>query len=169
MFAQISFYKHVFSTNVSYCAHPARRNRSSVTMRFWCHYKRKLVPVPHKKSDAKPHHPSLPCFIPSLSARFAEYHKPRVSRTIRERWHYPMCVAGIVGVSVVTKAFQSGQWLLSSSTMFVGGERHNCHAMGINCSMDHTEAANLQSSSFQVIWLYPFRTTKCSVMQLEKV
>ena len=36
-------------------------------------------------------------------------------------------------------------------------------------SMDHTEVTNLQSSSVQVIWLYAFRTKKCSVVQLEKV
>ena len=36
-------------------------------------------------------------------------------------------------------------------------------------SIDYTQVANLQSSSFQVIWLYACRTKKGSVVQLEKV
>ena len=36
-------------------------------------------------------------------------------------------------------------------------------------SIDHTYVVNLQSSSFQVIWLYAFHTKKYSVVQLEKV
>ena len=36
-------------------------------------------------------------------------------------------------------------------------------------SKDHTKVTNLQSSSFQVMWLYAFCTKKCSMAQLEKV
>ena len=75
-------------------------------------------------------------------------------------------MAGIVDASVVKKAFQP---MLSSSTIFMGDERYNCQPQSSTGSKDHTEVASLQSSSFQVIWLYTFHTKKCSVVQLEKV
>jgi len=64
---------------------------------------------------------------------------------------YPMHVASTVDVSVVKKVFQPGQWLLSSSTILMGCE--NCHATIISWKYVSTEVANLQSSSFQVVWL----------------
>ena len=71
-------------------------------------------------------------FIPNLLANFTAYSKSLCTMLGSVEPEgimgpYPIHVTGTVGVSFVKKAFQPGQWSLSSSTIFVGGERHNCH------------------------------------------
>ena len=73
------------------------------------------------------------CWFPSL---FAAYSKPLCTMlgSVGPEGIMEICpihVTGTVGISFVKKAFQPGQWSLSSCNIFVGGERHNCHAMFI--------------------------------------
>ena len=79
-------------------------------------------------------------------------------------------VAGICDASIVKKAFQPLQWLLSSSTILYGWRttRMTCY----NHQLEVWNTLRLQICShvlFQVIWLYAFRTTKMLYNSTETV